>query len=189
MSHTLSSLHLLRAILFCSAALVASNAEIPEPAPEMPIPINVAEAIIEPFWDRELSGLPHWSIDPRDGCSLRVYQEWNAVYFEWTTSPTDGPVLQMSRDFHVDCGRYEVLMLSATCPKGCIVKLAAHTNLGERALAFPPSDGEEHEYRLPLDGAQRITQVTIAISGVPGTPATGWLRWVGLQNTELLDAY
>ena len=189
MSHTLSSLHLLLAILSCGAALAASDVEMPAPPPEMPIPINVAEAIIEPFWDRELSGLSHWTIAPRDACALRVYQEWNAVYFEWTSSPTGGPVLEMNRDFHVDCGRYDVLMLSATCPKGCVVKLTAHTNLGERALAFPPSEGEEHEYRLPLDGAQSITQVTIAISGVPNTPATGWLRWVGLQNTGLLDAY
>lgn len=28
------------------------------------IPINMAEAIIEPFWDRQLSGLKQWNIDP-----------------------------------------------------------------------------------------------------------------------------
>ncbi|MBX7258820.1 MAG: hypothetical protein K1Y02_20830 [Candidatus Hydrogenedentes bacterium] len=69
----------------------------------MAVPINVAEAIIEPFWNPDLSGLPKWTVEPREECGLVVTQSWNAVCFEWTANSEQEPPLRMSREFNVDC--------------------------------------------------------------------------------------
>lgn len=32
------------------------------------IPVNEAEAILDPFWDSALSGLDQWTVEPGGGC-------------------------------------------------------------------------------------------------------------------------
>ena len=46
-------------------------------------PINMAEAIIEPFWDCQLSGLSQWKIEDGDVHGLNVFQNWCWVGFDW----------------------------------------------------------------------------------------------------------
>ena len=69
-----------------------------------PVPINMAEAIIELFWIPELSGFAKWRVDPGAEHGLRIRQNWSAVDFEWASKPISGPALRLSRDIHVDCG-------------------------------------------------------------------------------------
>ncbi len=52
-----------------------------------PTPINCAEAIIEPFWDPQLSGLPEWIIEPGPEHGLQVRQNWCWAEFEWARKP------------------------------------------------------------------------------------------------------
>jgi len=47
------------------------------------VPINEAEAIIDPFWDPAQSELDQWTIDPGAGHGLAVRQSWCWVEFEW----------------------------------------------------------------------------------------------------------
>ncbi len=76
-----------------------------------PVPINMAEAIIEPFWIPELSGFAKWQVDPGSDHGLRIHQNWAAVDFEWASKPKVGPALHLSRDFHVDCSGYDRLLV------------------------------------------------------------------------------
>ncbi|MEJ2701407.1 MAG: hypothetical protein P8Z79_03090, partial [Sedimentisphaerales bacterium] len=66
-----------------------------------PIPINVAEAIIEPFWSPGLSGFDQWTVSPGRDWGLSIKQNWSAVDFEWASKPANGPALRMYRDFNV----------------------------------------------------------------------------------------
>jgi len=53
--------------------------------------INIAEAIIEPFWDPNLSGFAQWQIEPGEAHGLAISQNWCWVQFEWARKPAAGP--------------------------------------------------------------------------------------------------
>ena len=61
--------------------LLATVALIAAPEPAMVIPINAGEAIIEPFYDADISGFREWKIEPGHGHGLEVSQSWSAVNF------------------------------------------------------------------------------------------------------------
>jgi len=153
-----------------------------------PTQINVAEAIIEPFWEPDLSGLPKWRIaDGRHG--LQLTQTWASVQFQWTSKPEQGPVLKMSRDFGVDCSGYDRLLLAMTAPAGAIVHIILSTDQGERSFTSTPSAQEAAEYEVDLNGAARIDSITLEMEAGGDGAAAGWFKWIGLQNTSLLPRY
>jgi Heparinase II/III-like protein len=154
-----------------------------------PVPINVAEAIIEPFWIPELSGFRKWKVDPGADHGLRIIQNWAAVDFEWASKPAHGPALRLSRDIHVDCSAYDRLLVRLAPPKGSIIRVTAQTDKGQRTFVSEPATEKRAEYEIDLQGAQRIDALTLEIeAGAEGTGA-GWLRWIGLQNTARLKEY
>jgi len=172
-----------------AAALFACGAWAEAAAPAAPVPINVAEAIIEPFWTPGLSGFDDWSVDDGTAHGLLIKQNWSAVDYEWARKPETGPALRLTKRFDVDCRRYDRLLVRLAPPKNTIVRIIAATDAGERSLVSDPAVGEETEYGVDLAGARRIETVTLALEPTGAGGAAGWLRWVGLQNTRLLDDY
>jgi len=154
-----------------------------------PVPINVAEAIIEPFWTPELSGLAKWRIEPGAAHGLRVRQNWSAVDFEWASKPQAGPALRMTRDFAVDCSAYNRLLVRLSLPAGCVLRVIAQTDKGERTFVSEPATEKRAEYTVDLAGATRIDSLTLEIDAASENSAAGWLRWIGLQDTTLLPRY
>lgn len=152
-------------------------------------PINVAEAIIEPFWDAELSGIAKWTIHPGETHGLRVAQFWCWVAFEWRRKPDIGPAFSMHRQIDVDCSGYDRLMLSINAPKGSRVGITAITDKGTVAYRSDPSPNIRKEHLVDLQGANMISDVTIEILDVDDGVSAGWLNWLGLQNTTLLPVY
>jgi hypothetical protein len=108
-----------------------------------PTPINLAEAIIDPLWDPQLSELSQWTVAPGAEHGLRVYQNWCWAGFEWTHKPAHGPALRMSRRFDLDCACYDRLMISVTTPERAILRLTAQTERGEVEFVAPPASGQK----------------------------------------------
>jgi len=154
-----------------------------------PVPINMAEAIIEPFWIPELSGLGKWKVDSGVGHGLRIKQNWSAVHFEWASKPTTGLALRLSRDFHVDCSGYDRLIVRLAPPKGSVLSVTAQTDKGQRTFVSKPAMEKRAEYALDLKGAQRIDTLTLEIEAASEGNAAGWLRWIGLQDSARLEDY
>jgi hypothetical protein len=154
-----------------------------------PTPINEAEAILEPFWEPVLSGLKNWVI--RDGAShgLQVKQTWASVEFYWSSRPVQGPALSMTRKFGADCSDHDRLLVAVVLPEGGTLRVAADTDLGPREYVSPPAPKEIVEHALALDGARRIDSLTIEITPGAEGQATGWFKWIGLQNTAMLPRY
>ncbi len=152
-------------------------------------PINMAEAIFEPFWDPELSGLPQWTIaDGRDH-GLTVYQSWCFVNFEWTRKPKQGPALRMSRRVDVDCTGYDRLNISVMAPEHSIFRLIASTNAGEVQFTSAAATTMKIEYEIDLKGATHIDALTLEVDAADEGMAAGWFNWIGLQNVALLQRY
>ncbi|MFO7973218.1 MAG: heparinase II/III family protein, partial [Candidatus Hydrogenedentota bacterium] len=154
-----------------------------------PVPLNCAEAIIEPFWSEGVSGFPKWTVEDGSAYGLYVHQHWFTVDFEWASKPSEGPALRMWRDFNVDCSRYNRLILRMAGPKDSIMHIRVDTDEGVRETSSEPFAGDEIEIFLDLDGAAVIRRITLELDARQEGSAVGWLRWIGLQHTERLDDY
>lgn len=154
-----------------------------------PIPINIAEAIIEPFWSPGLSGLSQWTVNSGDGHGLSIKQNWDAVYFEWASKPAKGPALRMYRDFNIDCKGYDRLLVRLTAPKQSVLRIIAVTDLGKRVFTSEPESQNSAEHSLDLQGAKLIKTLILEIEAKADGPGAGWFSWIGLQNTEQLSNY
>lgn len=154
-----------------------------------PIPINTAEAMIEPFWVPGLNEFDQWTVSPGDDWGLHVKQNWNALAFEWTSKPAEGPALRMVRDFNVDCSDYDRLLVRLTAPKQSRFKIMALTDLGERDYTSEPETRNATEHRLDLRGAKRIRKLILEIEAGADGPGAGWFSWIGLQHTEQMNRY
>lgn len=152
-------------------------------------PINMAEAITDPFWDGQLSTLPQWRITPGEAHGLRVGQNWCWVNFDWARRPAAGPALRMSRAYDLDCSGYDKLLLSAMPPLQSVVRIIARTDRGERRFQSPPVGAAKQEFELDLQGASRLTELTIEIDAALDGVALGWFNWIGLQNSAQLARF
>jgi hypothetical protein len=151
-------------------------------------PINMAEAVIEPFWDPQLCGLREWAIEPGEEHGLSVSQNWCWVQFSWVRPPGRGPALRMSRAADLDLAGYDELLLSVMAPEGSVVRIVARTDKGEAALEAPPAPVLKKEHALPLGGAARLKGLTIEVHHPPGAQGVqaGWFNWIGLRNSALM---
>ena len=154
-----------------------------------PIPINMAEAIIEPFWSPGLSGLDQWTVTPGDDYGLSIKQNWDVAYFEWASKPAKGPALRMYRDFNVDCKGYNRLLVRLTAPKQSILQITAITDVGRSVYKSKPASENTDEHSLDLHGAKLIKTIILEIEAKADGPGAGWFSWIGLQNTEKLSDY
>lgn len=152
-------------------------------------PINIAETIIEPFWDMQLSGLDKWKIRDGKAHGLRVYQNWCWVGFEWARRPSSGPALHMSRTFDVDCSMYDNLVVSIMAPESSVLHVEVETDKGNRVFRSEPAGQFKREHAVPLRGAKRIRRVTLSLEARQDGIAGGWLNWIGLQNVRELKRH
>ncbi len=168
-------------VLTLAATLTIATAEEP---PLKPLPYNVAEAMVEPFYDYDLSGFLRWRVQKGPEYGLKVYQNWCTVNYEWASKPADGLVLHMGRDFNLDCTGYDVLIVSGVAPEGATFHVLADTDVGELSYAGPPSKEEKEEHRLDLAGATRIHRLTLEVRTDQEGVGHGWLNWVLLEKPE-----
>lgn len=153
------------------------------------VPINEAEAILDPLWDPQQSGFSDWHVEPGDGHGLRVWQNWCWVGFEWASRPPIGPALRMSRHYGVSCSGYDHLMVSAMAPIGAVLRITASTDRGQITMEAAPAGVLKQEHHLDLDGAARLDALHLEVHAADSGTATGWFNWVGFQNTDQIPAY
>ncbi len=154
-----------------------------------PIPVNTAEAVLEIFWDPDISDFSQWEITPGEAHGLKIFQNWGAVDFQWTVKPKQGPALQMKRQVWADCSKYDSLILSLTTPQQSIVKIIAGTDKGAITFTSKPSEGKKLELLMDLNGARIIEELTLEIYAQDEGISAGWLNWIMLQNSEQLKIH
>jgi hypothetical protein len=149
-------------------------------------PINVAEAIIEPFWDPQISELDKWKLTASPANGVKVEKGWSNAEISWASAPTTGPVVTLERKLDVDVSNYDKLLLSIIFPSSTKLRLTAQTDVGERAAEFTRLPNELLEYALDLGGAKRLAGVKIELlASEPGIGAAS-SAWLGLQNSQQL---
>jgi len=153
------------------------------------IPINMAEAIIEPFFDGSLSGLSKWIIEDGASHGLVVRQDWCWVAFEWARRPVNNLPLRMRREVEVVCGDYNDLIVSVMAPPGAVVKLEVQTERGTVRGRSKRFGSIKQEVTVNLRGASRIQGMTLEIHTRRDGIAAGWFNWIGLRHRRQLKRY
>lgn len=151
------------------------------------ITINAAEGILDPLWDPGRSGLRHWRVEPGEAHGLRVSQNWCWAAFEWSRKPASGPVLRMTRQFEADCTGYDRVIVSIMAPLHSLFKMTAVTDAGVRTFTSAPAPALKKEHALELRGAQVLHSLTLEIESSADGVSGGWINWVGVQHSQLLE--
>ncbi|MBI3987322.1 MAG: hypothetical protein HY343_10395, partial [Lentisphaerae bacterium] len=152
-------------------------------------PINMAEAIIEPFWDPAFGALAQWTVQPGEPHGLEVEQFWCYVAVRWARRPERGPALSMSRECAVDVTGYDDLLVSLVAPEGSILGVRVLTDKGELAYSAPPATALKKEHAFDLQGAGRLRRLVLELATDKDGIAIGWLNWIGLRNRAFLERY
>lgn len=152
---------------------------------KVPFRYHVGEGMIEPFWDPSVSGLEHWKTVDNGAEGVKVSQYWCYVTYEWSKTDGNGTGVELTRYYGELCVEgYDSLVLCAVVPENGFLRLSAVTDRGEITVR---EDGRgKKELLLPLDGAETVERITIAVGNTTQAPATGWINWLGAQNDSLL---
>jgi hypothetical protein len=152
-------------------------------------PINSAEAVFEAFHDEQLSELSQWSVTGDGVSGFKFWQNWIWVQWAWEKPAADGRVVRFHRALDLDCSAYDRVICCVALPEGGYFTIHAETDAGPRTRRGEPLGATKHEEWLPLDGAKRITALTIEAIFPPGGSGNGWVYWLALQSTTRLPAH
>jgi len=155
-----------------------------------PININVAESIIEPFWDPEISTLDKWNINNKNVKEVLVEQTWCTVSFRWRDSKSDSKVISMEREYeNLSVVDMDMLVISAALTKGTSINIKVMENSKVVSKEFIGEDDKKYEYEIDLSCLNNITKIQINIGSYKKSEGSGWFNWIGLVNSQLLNQY
>lgn len=145
--------------------------------------INVGEAVFEPFFDPQLSGLAGWSVA---ATGATVKQEWCWVEAVWARVPASGPTVRLERRYDLDLARYAGVVAGIAAPVGSRIVIELRTEAGPRRSQFTVARSEVDEYVVPLAGGQRLQGMAIEVQAT----AAGSVRllWLGASDPALVAA-
>jgi len=152
-------------------------------------PVNSAEAVFEAFHDPQLSEFKHWTVTSDGITGFKIWQNWLWVQWEWQSPPPDGRVVNFTRELDLDCSAYDRIIVNASIAEGGTYTLTVETDVGPRTRRGEPYGATKREEWLPLNGAQRITRLTIEAHTPTRGSGNAWIYWMALQSTARLPAH
>ncbi len=152
-------------------------------------PINSAEAVFEAFHDPQISELSQWTVTADGVTGFKVWQNWIWVQWTWQQPAPDGLVVRFTRALDLDCSVYDRIIVCVAIPDGGTITLHAETDAGPLTRRGEPFAATKREEWLPLDGARRVTALTIEAHFPSKNTGTGWIYWMALQSTARLPSH
>ncbi len=159
------------------------------------VPINEAEAIIEPFWDGGSSEHPadkrslldEYTVDIAAGARARVSQGWCAVDVHIDAAEPGAPCARLARACDLDVSGYDVFRVFASLPAWARMTVRATLDGAERVLLDGVAGSNTMgEFDAPLSG-NRLTALRIEFALAEPRIAYAALLWLGLSNRALQD--
>lgn len=159
------------------------------------VPINEAEAIIEPFWDSGSSEHPGDKIDRlaayekrlAPGVKGRIRSNWFYAEVGIDRAPageasTDEAAASIRRECALDVGRYDLFRVHVSMPHWMALRVRAGVDGAERVLIdWAPGADTNAEIDGTI-GGHRIDWFEISFTLLEPRPATAELRWLGLAD-------
>ncbi|WP_273324532.1 heparinase II/III family protein [Vallitalea guaymasensis] len=154
-----------------------------------PVQVNIAEAIIEAFWAPELRNFQEWKIEDTKTQGLEFQETWSAEAFSWIQRPLNGPSLKISKEYSVDCTKFDKLILAINSPSKSRVKIIADTDNGIIEQLSDEFTDFSEEIQLNLGNSKKINKIIIEIYSNEDGYQAGHFKWIMLQNSDLLKEY
>ena len=161
------------------------------PTGRPPVPINEAEAIIDPFWDERLSPISHYRLrNGRASRPARVAQLWCFVTLSWGRAPAARPrgrgaarpLLALERRTRVNLAGYDRLIVRIACPRHVTVSAFARVDgVERRVFDREPGRGGPREFEGPIRGSV-LDRLRIEVSSQADGADEIWLYWIGCAN-------
>jgi len=151
--------------------------------------INSAEAIFETFFDKQLREMEAWTCDAPGATGVNRVPGWAFITFQWTLPAPDGLVHRMHRTYAspVPCADYDRLLVCFNLPEETVMTIRAETDAGGRERTSAPAGATRREEAVELKGAKEIRALTIEVRSPLRQAGSGWLLWIGLQDSERLQ--
>ncbi len=155
-----------------------------------PININVAESIIDPFWDPEISSFNMWKVEKENANSISVEQTWCTVSFMWMNCPINKKALSLSREYiNLSVKNVDRLIISAALTNGTYMSVIVLNGKVKIKKDFTGIDDKKHEYEVDIFDFSNITELKINITSKNSEDNSGWFNWIGLSDSNLLKEH
>ena len=155
-----------------------------------PVHINIAESIIEPFWDPQLSGLDNWTISKKNASFVSLEQIWCNAHFIWKEKKTTQYAFTMNCNYDdILISDNDTLIVSAALQKGMILLVKIYDGAITIRKEFICDDGKKHEYEIDISSLKSISKLAISLGNEDHMDGSGWFNWIGLSNKKLLNKY
>ncbi|MCK5758082.1 MAG: hypothetical protein KAH14_03240, partial [Clostridiales bacterium] len=155
-----------------------------------PININVAESIIDPFWDPEISSFNMWKVEKENANSVSVEQTWCTVSFRWVNCPINKRAVSLSREYiNLSVKNVDKLIISAALTSGTYMSVIVLNGKVKIKKDFTCNDDKKHEYEVDIFDFSNITELKINITSKNSKDGSGWFNWIGLCDSNLLKEY
>ncbi|MHB9106244.1 MAG: hypothetical protein ACYDCO_04230 [Armatimonadota bacterium] len=153
------------------------------------VPINEAEAIIEPFWDGgssehptdKLSLLDQYTVIVDPAARGRVAQAWCALDVKIDRAEPGRPAVAMERDCDLAVGDYDIFRVFGSLPSWVRMTVSATVDGEERVLVDRAGADTNDEFDGPFSG-ERITKLRLEFTLTEPRTASASLMWLGLSN-------
>jgi len=159
------------------------------------IPINEAEAIIEPFWDGGSSEHPKDKMSMLDAYEVTIHgstigevkQTWCSVAVQIDRAEVDKTAISMERKCDILIDGYDVFRVFASVPSWVKISVKATID-GKEQLIMDGVRGVDtyHEFDGSIYGSH-MTKLILEFAICENRPAKVDLSWLGLSNREKQD--
>ena len=156
------------------------------------IPINEAEAIIEPFWDGGSSEHPKDKMSLLDAYEVTIHgstvgevkQTWCSVAVSIYRAEVDKIAISMERQCDIFIDGYDVFRVFASIPSWAKIFVKATID-GKEQLILDGVCGVDtyHEFDAPIYGSH-VTRLILEFAICQNRSAEIELSWLGLSNRE-----
>lgn len=167
------------------------------------VPINEAEAIIEPLWDGSDSDyrtdkypfLYEYVVKVNSGAHANVLQDWAGLRVDISRAPLaeDGtaaavPAVTLERHCGIRIAGYDVFRIFASIPDSVTIQVDARIDGTWQTIGEPqPGVNEASEIDLPISG-QTLDDLRLCFRATQRHPGAGLLAWLGLSNRARQEA-
>lgn len=156
----------------------------------MPIPdiirINSAEAMIDHFFDPELSSLAVYSVEDPTCSGARPEQFWCGVKLVLPAG-SDGPQLIIRRTCDIDLSGCDRFTLRASLPAATSVTVCLTIDGStQRVIDREPGIDDFVEYEGTISG-NRLLEIEIRIERADGVTTVGNLEWTMIADSKARD--
>ena len=154
------------------------------------IPVNEAEAIIEPFWDGGSSEYPkdkysllsEYTVTAAPGADATASQLWYCAEVSIRSAEPGRAAVILSRPCDIEIDGYDVFRVFGALPKN--MRLSVRARIDGAAVAVidgyaGTNDTDE------IDGAfsgRKLTALELLFESADGKPCSAVLMWLGLSN-------